>query len=244
MVRLHRVTAALALLLSGAAQAADMPSLPLPPPIPVTPVAPVHWLSAGWYLRGDLGYHWGAISSADSAAPFPDPVDSKLGNGFLAGIGAGIKTNWLRTDFTLDYIAPVKYTGRAAAPDDTSARVQINTLLFNGYFDLGTWYRLTPYVGAGAGVGYVRAYDYQSTAAPPFGADTDKNQWRFAWAAMAGVGWQVAPNLVLDVGYRYLNVGDVKTGDGVGGPMTFKNVAGHEARVGLRWSFDDIRVYP
>ena len=234
MVRIPRVTAALALLISGTAHAADMPGLP--PPIPVQPVAPVTWLTSGWYLRGDLGYHIGTVSGAESAPPFPNPRDSKSSNAFVGSIGAGIKTSWLRTDFTLDYVSPVKYTGSVFANGDTTAHIQTNAALFNGYFDLGTWYRLTPYVGAGAGVAYVRVSDYQGPA-PPVG-NGDNSQWKFAWAGMAGVGWRFAPNMTADIGYRYLNVGDVKTAD-AGGSMTFKNVAGHEIRIGLRWNFDD-----
>ena len=47
--------------------------------------------------------------------------------------------------------------------------------------------------------------------------------------------------ILIDIGYRYLNIGDVKTGNDAFGVMTFKNVAAHEARVGLRWSFDELR---
>lgn len=60
---------------------------------------------------------------------------------------------------------------------------------------------------------------------------------------MAGVGLQVAPNMMLDFGYRYLNFGDIQTGTDAFGSTTFRNVAAHEVRIGLRWSFDDIRRY-
>jgi len=203
--------------LTQGARAADMPSLP-PPSIPIQPVAPVTWLSTGAsYLRGDIGYR-------------------------IATFGAGIKTSWLRTDLTLDYVSPTRYTGKYVAPGDTTAKVQAVTALFNGYFDLGTWYRLTPYVGGGAGVGHVSIRDFQSTNAPPF-ANGDDDQWKFVWAGMAGVGWAVAPNLSLDLGYRYLSFGNLHTGSDAAGSMTFRNVAGHEVRVGLRWSFDDLREY-
>ncbi len=46
----------------------------------------------------------------------------------------------------------------------------------------------------------------------------------------------LAGNLMADVGYRYLNFGDALTGSDVLGAMTFKNVAAHEVRVGLRWT--------
>lgn len=242
----NRAAAALALLgtlaCSHAARAADMPSLP-PPSIPIQPVAPVSWLSAaGWYLRGDIGYRIATVDEVVTTAPFPMPTSNEFENGLTASVGAGIKTSWLRTDLTLDYLSPTEYKGSYAAPGDTTAKIQAFTALFNGYFDLGTWYRLTPYIGGGAGVGYVSLTDFQSTNAPPF-ANGDSDQWKFAWAGMAGVGWAVAPNLTLDVGYRYLSLGNVRTGSDAAGSMTFKNVAGHEIRVGLRWSFDDLREY-
>jgi opacity protein-like surface antigen len=56
---------------------------------------------------------------------------------------------------------------------------------------------------------------------------------------MAGVAFPVSHNMIVDVGYRYLNIGNVKTDSDAFGAMTFKNVAAHEVRVGLRWSFDD-----
>jgi opacity protein-like surface antigen len=245
MVCLSRVAAALTTLVTlcaASAQAADMPRLP--PAIPVQPVAPVQWLSSGWYLRGDFGYRFGASVRGDSPAPVPDATSNDIGNGFVGGAGFGIKTRWLRTDVTLDYGSPQKYTGTVAAPNDTTAKIQANTALFNGYFDLGTWYRITPYIGGGLGTSYVRVTDYQSTGSPPFGGNTNHDQWTFAWALMAGLGVPVTPNMTVDVGYRYLNVGDASARDTGAGAMIFRNVAGHEVRVGMRWSFDDLREYP
>ena len=94
----------------------------------------------------------------------------------------------------------------------------------------------------GIHAGYVSISDFRSTNAPPF-VNGDSDQWKFVWAGMAGVGWAVAPNLTLDFGYRYLSLGNLETASSAAGSMTFKNVAGHEVRVGLRWSFDDLREY-
>lgn len=219
------------------AVAADVPR-DLPPPRYQAPPRTIS-LSTGWYLRGDLGYAWGSIGGADAATGFTDPRDNKLGNNFIAGIGAGMKSEWLRTDVTLDYTAPMKYQGTVVASGDTTAKVTAVTALFNGYLDLGTWYRATPYLGAGAGVSQVRVFDYASTAAPPF-SGAAHTQWKFTWAAMAGVGYAIAPNMMVDVGYRYVNFGNVTTGSDAFGSMTLKNLAAHEVRVGFRWSFDDL----
>ena len=222
---------------AGVAVAADMPGI-LPPPVLVPP-PPINF-NYGWYLRGDLGYAWGTIGSAQSAPGFADPTDNKLGNGFVGGVGGGIKTRWLRTDVTLDYTSPLKYTGSVAAPDDTTAKVAAVTALFNGYLDLGTWYHATPYIGGGVGAAQLRVSDYVSAAAPPFVTGLSRTQYNFAWAVMAGVGYAVAPNIVVDAGYRYVNFGDVTTASDAFGAMILKNLAAHEVRVGFRWSFDDL----
>jgi opacity protein-like surface antigen len=224
------------------AQAADMPGLPLPLPPTQLPARPsLIDVNSGWYLRGDLGAHWATLKGADSAPPFANPTDSSLGKGMTASIGAGIKSSWLRTDVTIDYASPVSYKGTVAAAGDTTAKIQATTALLNGYLDLGTWYRVTPYIGAGAGVAYARVSDYASTAAPPFSGDTGKKQWNFAWAGMAGFAVPISHNMMVDVGYRYLNIGDLSSGSDAFGAMKFKNVAAHELRVGLRWSFDELQ---
>ena len=58
----------------------------------------------GWYLRGDIGGHWGLLTGAESAPPSADPTDNSLGNGLIGGLGVGIKSDWLRTDVTFDYL--------------------------------------------------------------------------------------------------------------------------------------------
>jgi opacity protein-like surface antigen len=226
--------AVLATFLIAQAQAADMPGLPPPLPSPL-PIPPPVWSDFGWYVRGDIGWRWGAIGNVDVPGA-ADPTDNKLDNGMTGGAGVGLRTSFARTDFTIDYAMPVSYTGTVAVPDDTHAKISSLNLLFNGYLDLGTWYRLTPYIGAGAGAALVKVTDVQSTAPA-----ADHSEWRFAWAGMAGVAWAVAPNLQIDLGYRYLNVGKVQSGGP--GTVTFNYVAGHEVRLGLRWNFDDLRAY-
>jgi opacity protein-like surface antigen len=232
-----RLCAVAGLLVSEAAIAADMPGTVMPPP----DVAPLSLPIArpAWYLRGDLGYYWGTMGGAQSAPGFASPTANDNGNGFIGGVGAGVKSDWLRTDVTVDYTA-MKYSGTIATPGDVTAKVNAVTALFNGFLDLGSWYGVTPYLGAGAGVANLRTSDYASTVAPPFAADMSRSQWKFAWAVMGGIGYSIAPNLTIDAGYRYVNFGDVATAADSFGSMTLKNLAAHEVRVGVRWSFDDL----
>jgi opacity protein-like surface antigen len=228
------------MLAGGPALAADMPGSWAPPPA-LVPSA-VWPLNGNWYVRGDLGYAWGRIGSAEAAAGFPNPDSNDFGSSFLGGIGAGYKGAWLRTDLTLDY-SRFNYSATFTPSGDASAKVGVLTAMFNGYLDLGTWYGLTPYIGAGAGAAYLSTSDYTSTVAPPFTTGLSHTQWNFTWALMSGVAFSVTPNLAVDVGYRYLALGDVSTASDATGAMLLKNLAAHEVRVGVRWNFDDAPLH-
>jgi opacity protein-like surface antigen len=221
--------------------AADMPKGYPPLPPPERPALRSFDLNSGWYVRGDLGYGWGRSSGTQAATGFPTPSSNSLGNAPTGGVGFGIKRGWIRTDVTADYLSDMKYRGTVATPDDVTAKMSAWSVLLNGYLDLGSWYRVSPYIGGGVGTARVKVSDYQSTVTPPF-AGGSNSQWNFAWAAMAGVGFAMSSNLMADVGYRYLNLGDAKTAADAAGAMTFKNIVAHEVRVGLRWSFDDLPV--
>ncbi len=240
MGQLRSVAVAVLVTVSFAASAlaADMPRFP--PPIDAPPIAEKHPVKeifdSGWYLRGDLGYAWSQVSSA-TASTGASLANGSLGNGYTVDFGVGVKSRWFRSDVTVDYASPVTYTGTLNSAGDTTAKIQSTAVLFNVYADLGTWYRLTPYIGVGVGTANVRVSEITQ---PGFNGPSSASRWNLAWAAMGGVGWTVAPNLVIDIGYRYRNVGDAKGPDDTVGHLTFRNVAAHEIRAGLRWSFDDL----
>jgi opacity protein-like surface antigen len=234
----------LAVLAATATQAADMPGdFPLPLPAE-QPRIPVFRALHGWYLRGDIGYRFGTVSGIEtSAAPTTTLADEKLDGTASFTLGGGFKLNWFRTDLTIDYAAPAKLhttwtNSLLGTSADASARIQSMMLLANGYFDLGTWYGFTPYVGAGVGSSYMRVSGYEGNGlSPTDGAST--TAWRFTYAGMAGFAFAVSPNLLVDVGYRYLNFGDAPPLEDATGSFKAKDVSAHEVRLGLRWYFDD-----
>lgn len=195
-VRAALLSATLGALLALPAQAADMPFFS-PPPMPLND-GPVE-LGTGWYLRGDVGY--ANITSPNIIA---DLVNSnKLTSAVSGSLGAGYQYNsWLRTEIAIDrsilrpqaFGNPIwcPYTnhplsdvngnklGYGVDPAETcvpktTANLTRTSGLFNAYIDLGNWLGVTPYVGAGAGVSYVRSsgnVDYYKTAdGSPYSAD-------------------------------------------------------------------------
>ena len=174
-----RATALSALIGAFAAQtalAADMPDFVTgePPSFLDRPVE----FGTGWYLRGDIGY-----SNMQVPAIVADLVTHRLGS-VSGGVGFGYQyNNWLRTDFTIDrtvmrpsgvngsQVCPSgaiesdstgKQIGYTLDPTDTCS-IQYTTSfdrispMINAYFDLGHWWGLTPYVGAGMGLSLIQS---------------------------------------------------------------------------------------
>lgn len=178
--------------------AADMP------PIPIINAPRAPWLELGsnWYLRGDFSYR------------MYDDVGGLLGNledTAALGVGVGYKfNNWLRADLTADYAFRSEFT----AP---FARFWNATTLVNGYVDLGTWWGVTPYIGAGVGA----AYNHLDIG-------PGDGNWSLAWAGMLGAAYHLSPNLSVDFGYRYIDFGSANN-------LEF---TAHEFRVGFRYLID------
>jgi opacity protein-like surface antigen len=135
----------------------------------------------GWYLRGDVAAANEKRPKLDAALAFPAASGSQ--NNWSTTLGFGYKyNNWFRTDLTLDYRHNAKANADAtvvcpysatAVTDSASANIGVlydtnqtctrrqeaslaaYDVMLNGYFDLGTWSGLTPYVGAGLGVGSI-----------------------------------------------------------------------------------------
>ena len=134
--------------------------------------------------------------------------------------------------------------------DTYNGSIQSSVFLANGYFDLGNWYGFTPYVGAGAGVALNRVSSLTdlgaAAAAGGIGWAQNHSTTSFAWAAMAGVSFDITQNVKLDLSYRYLDMGKAQSspiacvgGCGGSGFETQKyNIASNDVRVGLRWMFN------
>ncbi len=224
------------LLAAGAGRAADMPRFPMPEPVKGGSET-IYEFRSGWYLRGDIGYRYNKMTGIDAT---PAVTARSLDNNVTFGGGFGYKHGFLRADVTLDYgiRTPIR-GGVGGNPAFYSGKLDTVTALFNGYVDLGTWEGITPYVGAGIGATRMNLTDYMTNATAPATAIPTAQTWQMSWAAMAGFSYQFMPNMALDVGYRYLKMGDAISGpDSAGNVAKFRNLSAQEVRVGLRFMID------
>jgi len=213
---------------------------------------------SGWYLRGDIGMtnqSVGSITNAlDATATSVNTVQKGFDSSMLFGLGLGYQWNsWLRTDLTGEYRSKANFHGlqiisNGASTDEYRASKSEWLFLANAYIDLGTWYKITPFIGAGVGMSYNRISNFLDvntpTAGVAFGADTGK--WSFAWALHAGMAYKVTDSLTIELAYRYLNLGDAQSGDlityqggnAINNPEHFNKISSHDVKLGLRWAFD------
>jgi opacity protein-like surface antigen len=82
--------------------------------------------------------------------------------------------------------------------------------MFNAYYDLGHWGSFVPYVGAGVGVARNEMDGVAFSTSPNIQAGGDT--WALAWSLMAGAGFQLSERVILDLGYRFIDMGKAQSG--------------------------------
>ena len=253
----------------GAAVAADMP---VPPVIEAPEVAPPVEVGAGWYLRGDVGvsvFKEAECAQADLKDAGGRYLDCNMDKAAFVDVGVGYKFNeWIRADVLVDLRGTEQFRGIDQYPftctfafgscqeegqvidrnNIQTGSINTKVVLANVYFDLGKFHGLTPFVGAGVGGAYHRVHGVTDIDPSEFGGGgfaPEATDWSFAWALHAGLAYEVAPNLSLEIAYRYLNMGDaisgklhgLPTGHQVLEPIEIKDIESHDVKIGMRWQF-------
>ena len=192
--------------------------------------------------------------------------------GYVGGIGGGYAfTSHLRADVVVDYQMPVHSNAYgkgfpcqngfgpvvAGISNPTygtctgtyQANLNSYDALVNGYYDIGTWYGVTPYIGAGVGLSFghyqtsstynqADGTSYNVTVTNPASGQTysinyDRSSshtyYNFAYALMAGVAFPIFDHTKVDIGYRFLDLGSVLG----------TNVREQQVRAGIRYSIDN-----
>ncbi len=222
---------------------------------------------APWSGEGDPSYRtYDAGTGTYGNVPFNG---DRFGEPLSASLGVGYQINdMFRADVTGDYFNG-RFEGESALASPcagegagtncgvgTNADVTAYGLMANAYADLGTLAGFTPYVGAGLGATNLRFSSVSQTsscidalgvcsgAAAGAASYEGYDSWRFTYALMAGVSYDVTDRLKLDLGYRYSHIGSgemfgfgAESIAGASGAKGLDDGLGrHELRAGLRLS--------
>jgi opacity protein-like surface antigen len=239
--------------MAGPVFAADLPVVEQAPPVAYEQPADI----GGWYIRGDVDYHWSNFGGSDyityGAAPqIPGSFDSaSLKGAFSIGGGVGYQINQhFRTDLTADWLSSSDFNGSTSGfcgvaqdpcTSTDSSSYSALLLLANAYVDIGTWHGVTPYVGAGIGGAWVKWDTLHNTDIDGPFEHTGGENWRFAYALMAGASYCLTDQVKLDVGYRYSHINGGRmfdyASDSNVGPGYDHGIGVNEVHGGLRYQF-------
>jgi len=240
---------ALALSLTGLAQAADMP------PLPATDAAydqQPQELGTNWYLRGDIG-----LVFPGNDKMFNNAEGSSLARDFDIGLAVGYDFGPYRIDLSTDYFkkSESNVAGASGSCGSGATCTLYSTyrndnflVLINGYYNLGDWNGLTPFIGAGVGalgtIGNTQrdlwCVDGGGTCTAPYTSGhnyltaVNDQTWKPALALMGGLSYAVSDNLSLDATYRFLAISHADLDSSLNWKSRYEN----QIRLGFRYKVD------
>ena len=236
--------------------------------------APPAQSSRSWYLRSFAGFS--NYESDDLSNELQDQFSSNINNDFesapFMGFGLGMQANhWLRLEGTLEYRGNATFHGMdkydndvdptqcdGADPTDCgtnefTAVTEAWVGLASAYVDICTWRGITPFIGGSIGFANVDVKGMKDVNVPANSVATgsDNTETNFAWALHAGLSYEVTPTFTVDVGYRFMNLGDVSSGQMTtyDGAVSYASVNlddlhSHDLLIGMRWKLDAPAAYP
>lgn len=120
------------------------------------------------------------------------------------------------------------------------AKVGLQTLLANVYWDITTWHDFTPYIGAGLGMAFLKTegnVNHTGISADLLGSKSDTDTV-FAGQIGLGCSYAFTENISADIGYRFLTM-DNGNVSGIADAMKLnsKDNYVHQFMMGLRVTF-------
>jgi len=194
--------------------------------------------SAGFDWSTDANFHDEDCSSKNPAALFGcgPGIDGRslgaygdFGDFAVFEVAAGLHLlNWLRTDVSIMFSPEIKYTGEAnflnvPGEQPVSADAYAWTGMVNLFLDIADLLHLNmgivaPYVGGGVGLSYNHigrmTYRFPSLNKHKISITPSGSNTGFAYTLAAGTGVELSKKILLDISYRYSDLGRVETDSG------------------------------
>lgn len=219
-------------------------------------------LADNWYIGG-----FGGVAVLQPFRPWKEPIPTNSndiveetgsifdqGRLFGAVIGTEVDENWRlegelslqQSDFRNDFLYSLFSNGNYIPGFKSKYEGEISSisLLANIWYDFDRSDKISPYIGAGAGIGYVSARQLFHT----FGNSANGNDFTvlddsdtgFAFQLGGGVRTMIAQNTWLDFGYRFRGITGLELfyegQAAIPGGNTF-NLFTHTFQIGLTYKF-------
>ncbi len=170
-----------------------------------------------FYVKANVG--WSKLND------YKNGFKLKSENDVHFGVGAGYHVmDNARVDLTFDHFVNPTFKKKNIG----KVKGDVNTLLLNGYFDVFSVDAMKVFVGAGVGMGQVKA-----KMTPSVGANsTAKQKFGFAFAGYVGAGYEFTQGVTGELSYSYRDMGKTKKFDNGSKAVSFK---GHHVTAGVRF---------
>ena len=199
---------------------------------PLTAAQAANTATNGLYLGGAAGANFATDSKVKPSGGTPDTAKFDTGGAGSLSVGYGFG-NGFRAELEASYrnadVKSLKNNNFAVVKGSTDTW----GVLVNGFYDINTGTRLTPYIGAGVGVAVVNGKLSGDGTTLYNSSDT-----QFAYQGIAGVSYALTGNLALTADYRYLGTTDTTFKGGAGVSSVKASNGNHTILAGVRWTFD------
>jgi len=183
----------------------------------------------GLYVRASAGL----VTTVDSDGP---SEDIEFDEGFLLGAAIGTRLNSTADAVGFDLELEGLWTQQDAGdqgPIQAVEDVTIGALMVNAMLDWRVMEKLSIYGGAGVGAAWMDV-GTNSDSINDFNDDTGP---LFAWQARAGLAFHFSPSFAMNLGYRFINVGDEQIDDDIGNASFELETQQHVLEIGATFGF-------
>lgn len=202
----------------------------------------------GWVLGAKAGYGWGSYddntsdtgTDTNATSTSFDDEDGWVGSVFV-GYDWSDEGVDLRTELEYSMYHDADYeasNSTIAGAAKLNADIDIQTLMFNVYYDFENNTSFTPYLGLGAGLAIIDV-DVDSDATYSNNAKVEGNMdaTNFAWSASAGIAYEMTKNWDLDLQLRYVDFGSSGSIEEQNVNLEFDDLSSTDLMLGLRYTF-------
>ena len=208
-------------------------------------------ISPAFASKGDYGHYIGfrfigSSAQVDDTAgqnfsgslKINNKKDLVAGNAFI--FGYRWKSLPIRSDIEIAYRYRFDHDLRDTGDPFHGYENNLATLsgLINLIYEYRNFSRITPYIGSGVGWAQnhasVRLSDLSNGGEENFEERTDN----FAWAVHLGITWRFADRWDTNLGYRFINLGELESGkSNTGNSFTADNYFSHDALWTVNYRF-------
>ncbi len=205
---------------------------------------------ANFSFAGDSGYYVGFKTGASiqdyNNVVFDNPriTGTARDNGAdaseIISFQVGKKFSFVPVRFEVEYVSTGQVTFDRHHDPFAANRQRITVdserLMFNLYHDCDFFDFVSMYAGAGVGLAFNESDALQGTSSE----FADSTVTSVAWSISAGVTKDIFTDYTVDLGYRYVDLGDANTGWSQFAPSDEQfrgQLDAHEIAVGVRYNF-------